>query len=256
MGMPYSRMRSSAKLKMRLPKMKRLSLLPSPARAMVGSPAGTRKLNKTDINHTLPDGRVRRLQKPLSTLVKICWCGSPLVGAANPVVGAREVKPVAVPEAPKTNHSTNDNYCVMDPVPVTQSLNVVPSATKNNKNVIAQTNVTCSVVSHAHFATKSLKQPQKKGLSPPVRNKVEINFVKCVSFVDHCFSVRTVPNVPNVEHAQLVGGRLQNFLADLGPPRRVSKGSFNFKERLSASIQNQTSTSKRPFHSQQVCKPH
>ena len=107
--------------------------------------------------------------------------------------------------------STNDNYCVIDPVLVTRSLNVVPSVTETNKTVIAQTNVTCSVVSHVHFATKSLRQPQKKGLSPPLRDKVEINSVKCVSFVDHCVSVPTVPNVPSVAHAQLVGGRLQLF---------------------------------------------
>ena len=105
--------------------------------------------------------------------------------------------------------STNDNYCVIDPVLVTQSLNVVPSVTETNKTVIAQTNVTCSVVSH--FATKSLRQPLKKGLSPPLRDKVEINSVKCVSFDDHCVSVPNVPSVPSVAHTQLVGGRLQLF---------------------------------------------
>ena len=118
---------------------------------------------------------------------------------------------VAVPKAPRTIHSTNDNYCMLDPVPVTRSLNVVPSVTETNKTVIAQTNVKCSVVSHVQCATKGLKQPQKKGLSPPLRNKIEINSVKCVSFVDHCVSVPTVPNVPNVAHAQLVGGCLQHF---------------------------------------------
>ena len=73
-----------------------------PARDMGDSPVGTRKLNKLDINPTLPDGRVRRLPNLLATLVKICRPGNPLAGMADPVVGAVEARPITVPEAPRT----------------------------------------------------------------------------------------------------------------------------------------------------------
>ena len=193
--------------------MRLLNVLPSSVRAMGDSLVGTRKLNKLDISPTLPDGRVRILPNLLATLAKICRPGNHLAGAADPMVGAVEVRPIPVPEAPRTILSTNDNYCVIDPVLVTRSLSVVPSVTETNETVIAQTNVTCSVVSHVHFATKSLRQPEKKGLSPPLRDKR--NSVKYVSFVNHCVSVPPVPSVPSVAHAQLVGGR--HFFGRPGP---------------------------------------
>ena len=67
----------------------------------------------------------------------------------------------------------------------------------------------CTVIP-VPFATRNVRQPQKKGLSPLSEIK-EINSVNCVSFVDHCVSAPTVTNAHNVVHAPLVGGRLQPF---------------------------------------------
>ena len=73
------------------------------------------------------------------------------------------------------------------------------------------TSVNCSVANHVLFAPNFVRQPQKKGLSPPSKDKVRIKSVNCVSFVVHCVSAPTVPNAHNVVHVPLVGGRLQPF---------------------------------------------
>ena len=44
----------------------------------------------------------------------LAWKG--FEGTADPGVGAEVVSVDVVPEAPKTTHSINDNYCVVDPV--------------------------------------------------------------------------------------------------------------------------------------------
>ena len=193
-----------------------LSIPPSPVRAMGGSPVGTKKV-KLDIKPTSPDVRVRILQNHLATLAKICMPGRALEGMADPAVGAGEVHLTAIPEAPRTLISTNDNYCVKDPVLTTRSLNVVLTETRNSS-------VNCSVASPVHFATNNVRQPQKKGLSPLLKNKSEIKFVNCVSFVGPCVSAPTVPNARSVVHAPLVGGCLQPFWqtwARLGANPRV-----------------------------------
>ena len=84
------------------------------------------------------------------------------------------------------------------------------SKTETHKTVNCQTSVNCSVVGHVPFATKNVRQPQKKGLSP-LSKKVEIKSVNCVSFVVQCVSAPSVPNAHNVVHAPLVGGCLQPF---------------------------------------------
>ena len=69
--------------------------------------------------------------------------------------------------------------------------------------------VSCHVASHVQYAiSKGL--PQKKGVRPVVQKK-EIKLVKGASFVNHCLSVKPVPNVPNVVKELGVGGRLQTF---------------------------------------------
>ena len=69
--------------------------------------------------------------------------------------------------------------------------------------------VSCHVANHVQYAiSKGL--PQKKGVRPVVK-KTEIKLVKGASFVNHCLSARSVPNVPNVVKEQGVGGRLQTF---------------------------------------------
>ena len=94
----------------------------------------------------------------------------------------------------------------------TRSVNVVclPSKTETHKTVDFQTSVNYSVVGHVPFATKHVRQPQQKGLSPPLK-KVEIKSVNCVSFVVQCVSAPSVPTAHNVVHAPLVGGCLQPF---------------------------------------------
>ena len=189
-GYPPSLTPSSERLRTKLPNMNLLSVPPSPVWAMGGSPVGTKKV-KLDINPTPPDGKVRIHLNPRATLAKICQAGRALEGVADPAVGAGEVHLIAVPEAPRTLISTNDNYCVKDPVLTTRSLNVVLTETQNS-------NVNCSLASLVHFATNSVRQPQKKGLSPPLKHKSEIKFVNCVSFVGPCVSAPTVPNAHSV----------------------------------------------------------
>ena len=97
------------------------------------------------------------------------------------------------------------------------------SKTETHKTVNCQTSVNYSVVGHVPFATKNVRQPQKKGLSPQSK-KIEIKSVNCVSFVVQCVSAPSVPNVHNVVHAPLVGGCLQPFWqnwARLGANPRV-----------------------------------
>ena len=87
-----------------------------------------------------------------------------------------------------------------------------------------QTNVNYCVVSPVLFATRNVRQPQKKGLSPPLKKPVEIKSVNSVSSVVQCVSAPSVPNVHNVVHAPLVGGCLQPFWqiwARLGANPRV-----------------------------------
>ena len=84
-------------------------------------------------------------------------------------------------------------------------------------------NANYCVVDCVPFATRIIRQPQKKGLSPPLK-QLEIKSVNCVSFVGHCVFAPNVPNAPNVVHAPPVGGRLQPFWqiwARLGANPRV-----------------------------------
>ena len=198
---------SLERLKMKLPNLNLLSVLPSPVRAWGGSPVGTREVRCVS-NHTPLVGKVRIVPKPLGTLVRICQLGRVLAVGVGPAVGAVEVLLAAVREVPETITNINDNYCVTDPVLTARSMNVV--LLENPQTVNIHSNVNCSVASLVPFVTNSVSQPQKKGLSPLSKNK-EINSVNCVSFVGHCVSVPPVPNAHNVVHAPFVGGRLQLF---------------------------------------------
>ena len=91
------------------------------------------------------------------------------------------------------------------------------------KTLETQTSVNYSVVSPVLFATINVRQPQKKGLSPPLK-QVEINSVNCVSSVVQCVSAPPVSNIQSVARAPLVGGCLQPFWqiwAHLGANPRV-----------------------------------
>ena len=184
-------------------------------------PPGTKKV-RPDINLTLLAGKDKNLPNPLATLRRICEPGRVLVHVVEAEVGNVEVPLTAGPEVPKIPNNINDNYCVNNPALRSRAVNGVLSRSQQTFNV--QQNVNFSVVSTVHFAKNSIRQPQKKGLSPHVESKVQIKSVNCVSFVDHCVSVPSVPNVHNVVYAPPVGGRLQPFWqtwAHLGANPRV-----------------------------------
>ena len=99
----------------------------------------------------------------------------------------------------------NDNYCVTKPVLESRCSGTVTNNLRTLKSL-----VNYCAVNHVPSATKNVRQPQKKGLSPPSEIR-EINSVNCVSFVDHCVCAPSVTNARNVVHAPQVGGRLQPF---------------------------------------------
>ena len=73
------------------------------------------------------------------------------------------------PEAPRMYIHINDNYCVTEPVLENRSLVGVAETLRTLKT---QTNVNYCVVSPVLFATRNVRQPQKKGLSPPLKKPV------------------------------------------------------------------------------------
>ena len=178
-----------------------------PGRAMGGSPAHTRGV-RIDINPTPQGGKVRILQKPQAILARTCWLGNPLVVEADHAAGDAEDLLIAAPEAAKMLININDNYCVKTPVLEHRSVVEVPEILETVK---AQTNVNYCVVIPVPFVTRNVRQPQKKGVSPPLKKQLEIKSVNCVSSVGQFVSAPSVPNVHSVVHAPLVGGCLQPF---------------------------------------------
>ena len=81
-----------------------------------GSPVGRRSCSKMGTSLTQPGGIARKVLEHLVKMKRTCWPGKALGVAADLRVGAEVVSLDAVPEAPKTTHSINDNYCVIDPV--------------------------------------------------------------------------------------------------------------------------------------------
>ena len=125
----------------------------------------------------------------------------------------------------------NDNYCMVPPTQssvnvwrksklakqtvqqiVQDSFNVqtvvqVPildNVPKHSKHLVS-----CHVANHVQYAI-SEGLLQKKGIRPAVK-ETKIKLVKGASFVNHCLSAKSVPNVPNVVKVLGVGGRLQTF---------------------------------------------
>ena len=172
--------------------------------------------------HKKSQARDKSLPNPLATLERICQPGRVLAPMVEAEVGAVEAPLTAVPEVPRTTINTNDNYCEQNPVITYRAMKLV--LRDSQKTLNAQENVNYSVVSPVHFATNYVRQPQKKGLSPHAENKVQIKSVNCVSFVDDCVFVPTVPNAHCAVHVPQVGGCLQNFWqswARLGANPRV-----------------------------------
>ena len=189
---------------MTLLNMKLPSVPPSPVWAMGGSPGHIKKV-RTAINPIPQGGRVRMLQNLQATLARTCQHGSLSVAEADHAGEDAEVPLIVVPEAPRMYIHINDNYCVTKPDLENRCSGTVTETLRTLKSL-----VNYCAVSPVPFATRNVRQPQKKGLSPLSEVK-EINYVNCVSFVDHCVSAPTVINAHNVVHAPLVGGRRQPF---------------------------------------------
>ena len=132
---------------------------------------------------------------------------------------------------PRDTNFLNDSYCMVPPGQklvnvwrksklVKQTVHKVDQTQFNVQKVIkvhisdslprhSGHLVSCHVASHVQYAiSKGL--PQKKGVRPVVQKK-EIKFVKGASFVNHCLSVKPVPNVPNVVKELGVGGDSRPF---------------------------------------------
>ena len=235
--------------------MKQLSVLPSPVRAMGGSPVGTRNRSKTDTSLTQLVGKPTRLLNQRVSLERICRPGKVSEDAADPAVGTEGVRLDAVPETPKTTHNINNNYCVVDPVAATRSLNVVPSVKDKKHCCSCSTKCILFCCQSCTFCNKKGKAAAKERL------KSSIKIQKRNKFCEMCFYCRSLCFCPNCSQCPQcctcsASGRVSaEFLADLGPPRHEFKGSFNLEGRLCASVQNQTSSSKRSLDSQQLCKP-
>ena len=213
---------------------------------MGGSPGRIRKV-RIDNNPTPQGGKVRSLQKPQATLTRICQPGSLLVVEVDHAVEDAEDLQIAVPEAPRMYIHINDNYCLTKPVLENRLLRGVVETQKTLK-----TNVNYCVVSTVPSATRNVRQPQKKGLSPPLKEPVEIKYVNSVSYVVQCVSAQSVPNVHSVVHSTLVGGCLQPFWQIWV---HQPQGSVNFERGLRTTIQSQTPSSQRPHDNQWLCRP-
>ena len=174
---------------------------------MVGLP-GIRRDSRIDISLTSLAGNKDRIHlRPVELPEKKCPLGNPLGGAAEQEAEAEEVSPDAAPALLRNKGSINDNCCLTSPVPVARPVKSVTSVKRQNFSVSVQQPVLCPVASPVPFVLNVRGQSQDA--SPSL--KPEINFVKSVFTVDHCFSAPHVPSVHNVANVQLVGGHLQEF---------------------------------------------
>ena len=132
-----------------------------------GSPVGIRNINKTGTNLILP-GRNRTKTTPshLIQLERIYQLGNLLMGMADPVIEAEGVRLDEVPYLPRRPISINDNYCVLDLVPVAWSMDFVEGVKDKNISVVAPVNMSCPVVSPVPSAINISRLSQKKDVSP------------------------------------------------------------------------------------------
>ena len=188
--MLYSLIPSLETLKMKLPSSKTPSVLPSPDRAVGGSPVVSINSNKNNINkdvsnHTRLTANNHRTQPgQAGSLARICQHGNHLAVEEDLEVVAGVVSQDAAPARPKNILRINDNYCLPSPEPMARPVNCVSSVQRQNFHVSVQKPVLCPVVSPVPFVLNVRGQSQKKDGSPSL--KTEINFVKSVFSVDHC----------------------------------------------------------------------
>ena len=101
-------------------------------------------------------------------------------------VGVRVVNQDAAPTRQKIKLSINDNYCLISPVQLAQTVDHVFSVQRQSFHVSAQEPVLCPVVSPVPFVLNVRGQSQKKDGSHSLKVKTEINFVKSAFSLDHC----------------------------------------------------------------------
>ena len=228
-----------------------LSILPSLAPGHGGFAGGHKKPTKQ-----IP-ALLNRVEEPGQfQMGKICRPGRVLGGVADPEVGAEVVSLDTVPEAPKTTHNINDNYCVVDQVPVARSLNVAKCVKNKNISVNAQVNVSCPVVGHVPSAISFKRQSQKKDVRPLSNIKKERKSVKSVFCRSLCLCPQCVkcPQCCTCSASGRSPAKLE--YAEMVRPGCKSKGSVDLKGRLHSTFQSQTSSSERSADSQWLCKPH
>ena len=240
---------------MRSLRLKTPNVLPSPDRAMGGSPVvskNSNNINKDVSNHTLLTGNNLRMHPgPGDNLVNP---GNHLATGAELEVGVGVVNQDAAPARQKIQLSINDNYCLISPVPLARPVDHVFSVQRQSFHVSAQQPVLCPVVSPVPFVLNVRGQSQKKDGSPSLK-------VKTNKFCEKCFFCRSLRFCPHCSKCpqccQCSAGRRAPpiFLAEVVPPGCKSQSSVHPKGRLHSPVQNQTSSGERSFDSQWLCKP-
>ena len=156
-----------------------------------GLPVGIRNnYNKTSTRLTLLGGnRTKTTPSPLVQLERICQLGSLSMGVTDPVVVAEGVRLDEVPNLPRRPLSINDNYCILDPVPVALSMQFVEGV--EDKNI--------SVVAPCTFCNKYLKAVTKERCKSSIRTKERDKiYEKCfccrsLCFCPYCFQCPQCP---------------------------------------------------------------
>ena len=106
----------------------------------------------------------RKLLRSVDLPAKTCQLGSPFGGAVE--LEAEEVSPDAAPALLRKQHSTNDNYCIVNPVPVAWPVDYVLNVQRQDFSVTVQPPVLCPVVSPVRSVLNVRGQLQKKDISP------------------------------------------------------------------------------------------
>ena len=175
------------------------------------------------------------------------------MGGADPEDEAEEVSPDKAPDPLKRPHNINDNYCIVNPVPVAQSVSCVKSVSNQDFSVTVQVPVSCPVVSPVCSVINVQRPSQKKDIRPLSKTKREINSVKGASIVGHCVFAQNIP-APQYCTCSAGGKSSAKLMADMVPPGRKSKGSVDLERRLHSPIQTQTTSGERSIDSQWVYK--
>ena len=158
-----------------MPNLKLKSVTTSPVRAVVGSPV-IRKDSRTGINLTLSTGNIGRKL--------LCQLGSPLGGAVE--LEVEEVSRHAAPALLRKQHSTNDNYCILNPGPSDPVSRLCPKCSKTRLFCDCLTSCIVSCCQSCTFCLKCAKAVAKE------RHKSFIKVKKRNKFCERCFYCRSL----------------------------------------------------------------